>query len=149
MTRILRKKQRLIFRIGFWTIFCALVADKSAYMAKGLLLNKGTVYQGTNAAYYALIAVIEMWSAAWLLHTFFKVRRDRALARNGRRDHLISELIRSSEVRVGLLLTIGLTRMITHLLPSVYKKDPTVLDKTGQIDNMASLMENLFPDIML
>ena len=115
----------------------------------GALGHPLNVFFDTNYGYFGGIAVLETWSACFLLRCFINARKNSAEVRkSGKTDGLLGELIRSTEVRVGFLFTVGVSRLITHAI-SQTTKNPTAFENALSIDDFVVFLEQIYPNIMV
>lgn len=97
-----------------------------------------------HIVYFVLIAVVEIFSAFFLLRTFATAKSMSHKASLG--TGLFRHLMRSTEVRMALLAVLGTMRAITY---SFQVSAQSATDVAGQLDRFAYTMECLFPIIML
>ena len=149
LNRILQRRPRRIYMAGFWFIFACTGVVHLAALISGLKKHPLWIWYDAIYAHFAGIAILEIWNAFWLLRAFLAARRGSADARhNGRSASLLGELIRSTEVRVGVLFAVGITRLVTNWINQV-SKNVNTLTYVALFDGLAIMAEQFYPDIMM
>jgi hypothetical protein len=148
LTRVLQKRARLIFLSLFWVIMVLIVGLRFSIMgcrAQNTINDNDklqTIIARLHIGYFALIAVIEIISAFFLLRVFALARKQSEVVGRG---GLFRYLTQSTETRLATLALIGFTRAITY---SFQKNVQSASDVAGQIDRFVFTLECMFPIVM-
>jgi hypothetical protein len=150
LNRVLRDTKKKIFIAVFWVLIVGIAVARviiAVQRAKLIIENNDSLQPLINhlhIVYFVLIALIECFSAFFLLKTFATAKRMSHKAALG--TGLFRHLMRSTEVRLALLAVLGTMRAITY---SFQVNAQSASDVAGQLDRFAYTMECLFPVIML
>lgn len=138
----------------FICCYWLLIAVVSSFKLQILVHRVQDILQGTlsrvnlidhlHIGYFLGIASVEGLSSYFLLRKFFS-------ARSTSRDidskvGLFSYLMRSTEIRLTLLMLIGITRTITYSFQTTAQ---AATKASGQVDRFVTTLECIFPIIML
>lgn len=106
-------------------------------------LDNTTLIDHLHTGYFVSLALVEMLSSYYLLRKFFKAKRFSEQARSD--VSLFRYLLRSTEIRLAVLMLIGITRSITYSFQETAQTATTV---SGQVDRFVATLECQFPIIM-
>ncbi|KAK0386453.1 hypothetical protein NLU13_6289 [Sarocladium strictum] len=149
LNRVLRDTKKKIFILVFWLLILGITAARVIIaIQRAKLIIRGDddlqpLINHLHIVYFVLIALVECFSAYFLLRTFATAKRMSHKAALG--TGLFRHLMRSTEVRLALLAVLGTLRAITY---SFQMNAQSASDVASQIDRFAYTMECLFPIIM-
>jgi hypothetical protein len=138
LTRVLRQRERMIFKILFWAMMVIILMIRLVILVSRArdIINVSTSEQPLidhlHIGYFSSIAVVECISAFFLLRKFAQAKRTSLAA--AKQGGLFSYLMKSTEIRLAILALIGISRAITY---------------SSQTTAQAATLECLFPIIML
>ena len=121
--------------------------DSHCHRAKGILEDRTDLQTLVNAfhiGYFVCIAVIETWSAFFLIRIFAEARRSSMVVFS--KTGIFRELTRSAETRLATLCLIGLMRAVTYSFQATAQSATSV---AGQLDRFAYTLECMFPVVMM
>lgn len=143
-------RSRVYFLAMFWTLViftCAIRAAICVNRAIILAHDSEQVQRRISllhVGYFTLVALIEICSSAFLLHTLIKARY--ISPQNSPFKKAFLYLIRATEIRLMSLCLIGITRAVTYSFQTTFQGAVT---PAGQLDRFAYTLECLFPFVML
>ena len=149
LIRILHRRERTIFIVGYWILIAIVLAFKIQITVRDVQdilsdsLDRILLVDHLHIGYFLGIAAAEGLSAFFLLRKFFT-------ARSASRDidskvGLFSYLTRSTELRVSTLVLIGVARTITYSFQTTAQ---SATKPSGQIDRFVVVLEGMFPIVM-
>ena len=152
LTRVLERRDRLVFVSIFWTVVAAVTAVRGVILVERVRYildgSKDAGLQGIisnlHIGYFVAIAVLESVSAVFLLRRFAAARTTSVQVST--RSMFFSYLMRSTEVRVALLAVVGTTRAITYSFQTTAQ---SATNTASQVDRFAYTLECMFPMLMM
>jgi hypothetical protein len=150
LTRVLRQRERMIFKILFWAMMVIILMIRLVILVSRArdIINVSTSEQPLidhlHIGYFSSIAVVECISAFFLLRKFAQAKRTSLAA--AKQGGLFSYLMKSTEIRLAILALIGISRAITYSSQTTAQAATNV---ASQCDRFVYTLECLFPIIML
>jgi hypothetical protein len=150
LIKVLRNRPRLIFLSLFWSLMVIILVLRMLILITRAndLLNGTTSLQSLvnrlHVAYFSSLAVVECISTFFLLRKFIAARKTSLEASNY--SGIFPYLVRSTEMRLGTLAIVGITRAITYSWQTTEQSATSV---SGQVDRFVYTVECMFPVMML
>ncbi|KAI9814971.1 MAG: hypothetical protein M1826_002103 [Phylliscum demangeonii] len=150
LIRILPRQRRLLFMAVFWFIVVGLSVAKLMILGNRCLElaagdnSRQRLISHLHIGYFVGIALVEAWSAFFLLRIFAAGHRNSETVFH--RTNIFRELSRSTEVRVAALGLIGITRAVTYSFQTTAQ---SATSAAGQLDRFVTTLECMFPVIMM
>ncbi|KAI9367639.1 hypothetical protein BJX61DRAFT_283620 [Aspergillus egyptiacus] len=150
LIHILTNRARIIYLLVFWGLFVATVGIRvtiavgRAIQLAGNNTDSQTVVSRLHIGYFVAIALMETWSALFLIRLMAKAYSRAPHSTEG--GGVFRYLMRSAELRLATLCFIGIARAVTYSLQETEQRATTV---ASQIDRFTYTLECLFPVIML
>lgn len=150
LNRILHGHSRKVFISLYWTGIFVIFTFKLAITVLRLkdILNGNIknvlLIDRMHIGYFVGIALVEMLSSYFLLRKFFSAQSSSMEIQS--HVGLFSYLMRSTEIRLGILTLIGISRSITYSFQATAQSATNV---AGQIDRFVVVLECMFPIVML
>ncbi|KAI9833806.1 MAG: hypothetical protein M1826_006329 [Phylliscum demangeonii] len=150
LMRILPRRRRLVFMPVFWFMMAGLSVAKLMILGNRCLgiaagdNSRQQVISHLHIGYFTGIALVEIWSAFFLLRVFAAGRRNSETVLHG--TNIFRELSRSTEVRVACLGLVGITRAVTYSFQTTAQ---SATSAAGQLDRFVFTLECMFPVVMM
>jgi hypothetical protein len=149
LIRVLRGRDLKTFIAMYWSLIACVTTFKIAIAVLRVMdiieesITRVVLIDHMHIGYFVGIALVEMLSSFFLLRKFFTAQKSSTELNS--RVGLFSYLMRSTEIRLGMLTVIGITRSITYSFQTSAQAATAV---SGQVDRFVVVLECMFPIIM-
>ncbi|RFU34256.1 hypothetical protein B7463_g2063, partial [Scytalidium lignicola] len=150
LIRILKARERRVFRLMFWTLILSPVVFRTVILqarARDILsdsLSQQSLVDHLHIGYFISIAMLECVSAFFLLRKF-TAAKNICCQKAMETTSLFQYLMRSTEIRVSTLAVIGFSRAITY---SFQTQQQAATSTASQFDRFVYTLECMFPVMM-
>ncbi|KAI9810791.1 MAG: hypothetical protein M1826_003451 [Phylliscum demangeonii] len=139
LQRCMKQKLAVVLTLGRCWLDAIATGTRSARPS-----SPSTMISQLHIGYFTGIALVEAWSAFFLLRIFAASHRNSEAVFH--RTNIFRELSRSTEVRVACLGLIGITRAVTYSFQTTAQ---SATSDAGQLDRFITTLECMFPVVMM